>query len=180
MPQSAHIGLALQGVDIIGNGSGSHQELRKLNARLELMVHATRKCGGIYLYANQRGCDGRRLYWDGCSMICANGKVLAQAPQFDVRDVVVISATLDIDDVRSYRTRANAVFQQPSTPVPTKTNYEPCGCVCVGGLKLEAQRGAVQTLPLPNQLTCHTPEEECCLGPAYWLWDYLRRSGVVG
>ena len=102
-PQSAHIGLALQGVEIIGNGSGSHHELRKLNARLELMVHATRKCGGIYLYANQRGCDGSRLYWDGCSMICVNGKVLAQAPQFDVRDVVVISATVDIDDVRSYR-----------------------------------------------------------------------------
>ena len=35
-------------------------------------------------------------------MICANGQVLAQAPQFDVRDVVVISATIDVDDVRSY------------------------------------------------------------------------------
>jgi NAD+ synthase (glutamine-hydrolysing) len=26
----------------------------------------------------------------------------------------------------------------------------------------------------------HTPEEECCLGPACWLWDYLRRSGASG
>ena len=30
MTKSAHIGLALQGVEIIGNGSGSHHELRKL------------------------------------------------------------------------------------------------------------------------------------------------------
>ena len=26
----------------------------------------------------------------------------------------------------------------------------------------------------------HTPEEECALGPACWLWDYLRRSGACG
>ena len=25
----------------------------------------------------------------------------------------------------------------------------------------------------------HTPEEEIALGPACWLWDYLRRSGQV-
>jgi hypothetical protein len=25
-----------------------------------------------------------------------------------------------------------------------------------------------------------SPEEECCLGPACWLWDYLRRSGAAG
>ena len=26
----------------------------------------------------------------------------------------------------------------------------------------------------------HTPEEEISLGPACWLWDYLRRSGAAG
>jgi len=26
----------------------------------------------------------------------------------------------------------------------------------------------------------HTPEEEIALGPACWLWDYLRRSGASG
>ena len=36
-------------------------------------------------------------------MIACNGKVLAQAAQFDVRDVQTISATIDLDDVRSYR-----------------------------------------------------------------------------
>ncbi|CAN0491360.1 unnamed protein product, partial [Discosporangium mesarthrocarpum] len=25
-----------------------------------------------------------------------------------------------------------------------------------------------------------SPEEECALGPACWLWDYLRRSGAGG
>lgn len=26
----------------------------------------------------------------------------------------------------------------------------------------------------------HVPEEEVALGPACWLWDYLRRSGAAG
>jgi hypothetical protein len=26
----------------------------------------------------------------------------------------------------------------------------------------------------------HVPEEEIALGPACWLWDYLRRSGAAG
>jgi NAD+ synthase (glutamine-hydrolysing) len=60
-PQSPHIALSLDGVELLTNSSGSHHELRKLNTRIELIKSATQKCGGIYLYANQRGCDGDRL-----------------------------------------------------------------------------------------------------------------------
>ncbi len=62
-PASPHISLSLNGVEIIANGSGSHHQLRKLNTRLELMQSATSKGGGVYLYANQQGCDGGRLYY---------------------------------------------------------------------------------------------------------------------
>lgn len=60
-PQSPHIALSLDGVEILTNSSGSHHSLRKLDHRLEPIKSATQKCGGIYLYANQRGCDGDRL-----------------------------------------------------------------------------------------------------------------------
>ena len=30
------------------------------------------------------------------------------------------------------------------------------------------------------ELNIHTPEEEIALGPACWLWDYLRRSEAAG
>ena len=99
---------AYTGVEIISNGSGSHHQLRKLNQasplsvpavlppalaealatallmpspwlqRLDLMLNATAKAGGVYLYANQRGCDGGRLYYDGCACVVANGQLLAQ------------------------------------------------------------------------------------------------------
>ena len=46
------------------------------------------KVGGIYLYSNQQGCDGDRLYYDGCAMIVMNGNVVAQGTQFSLHDVV--------------------------------------------------------------------------------------------
>lgn len=42
------------------------------------MRGATRKCGGVYMYANQQGCDGNRLYYDGCACIASNGEFIAQ------------------------------------------------------------------------------------------------------
>jgi hypothetical protein len=71
-PSAPHIGLSLGGVEIIANGSGSHHQLRKLDTRIELMRSATGKCGGVYLYANQQGCDGGRLYYGASSTYCIN------------------------------------------------------------------------------------------------------------
>ena len=69
------------------------------------------KLGGIYLYANQQGCDGDRLYYDGCAMIAVNGRIVAQGSQFSLNDVEVVSATIDIEDVRSHRRKASRSMQ---------------------------------------------------------------------
>jgi NAD+ synthase (glutamine-hydrolysing) len=87
-PNSPHIGMSLDGVEIITNGSASHHELRKLQKRIDLIRHATLKSGGVYLYSNQQGCDGERMYYDGCAMIVVNGRVVAQGTQFSLKDVV--------------------------------------------------------------------------------------------
>lgn len=44
--------------------------------------------GGIYMYANQKGCDGDRVYYDGCAMVAINGDIVAQGVQFSLNDVV--------------------------------------------------------------------------------------------
>jgi NAD+ synthase (glutamine-hydrolysing) len=179
-PCASHIGLCLSGVDIVGNGSGSHHELRKLNQRLELIVGATRKCGGVYLYANQRGCDGGRLYYDGGALIACNGNVLAQADQFSVDDVQVIAATVDLDAVRSYRASVPS-FGIQAAAAATVSPFHSAFLDCPG-LRFLSNDYASRppTPPLECLLRVHTPEEECCLGPACWLWDYLRRSGASG
>jgi NAD+ synthase (glutamine-hydrolysing) len=55
------------------------------------------------LYANQRGCDGGRLYYDGCACVAVNGQLVAQGSQFGMADVEVVVATVDLDEVVSYR-----------------------------------------------------------------------------
>lgn len=172
-PQSSHIELSLAGVEIIGNGSGSHHEMRKLNQRFELIVSATRKCGGVYLYANQRGCDGGRLYYDGGALIVCNGHVLAQAPQFALDDVQVICATVDLEDVRSYRASIPSFGVQAASRSQS-TNFVYCS---EATLEIPTKRTPTSPMLAPR---VHCVEEECCLGPACWLWDYLRRSGASG
>lgn len=44
--RAPHISLALAGVEIISNGSGSHHQLRKLDTRLDLIRGGTSKVGG--------------------------------------------------------------------------------------------------------------------------------------
>lgn len=57
------IELALNGVEVFMNASGSHHQLRKLNLRIDAMKSATLLCGGVYMYSNHQGCDGGRLYY---------------------------------------------------------------------------------------------------------------------
>ncbi|KAA8585693.1 hypothetical protein FQN60_004387 [Etheostoma spectabile] len=185
-----HIQMGLDGVEIFTNSSASHHELRKADQRVNLIKSATTKSGGIYLYANQRGCDGDRVYYDGCAMVVINGDIVAQGAQFSLNDVVcmhmerasvlcncraghteVITATLDLEDVRSYR----GEVCQPNMEREPK----PCHRV-----KVDFSLSSGDDIFLPTHKPIawhfHTPEEEISLGPACWLWDYLRRSGQAG
>ena len=143
------------------------------------MIGATRKCGGVYLYANQRGCDGGRLYYDGGAMIVCNGEVLAQASQFSAEDVEVITATIDLEDVRSYRASIPSFGSQAAHA----TEAYPQNYIVCDDIMLCSDFDSVVDEPVPSvgrALRTYLPEEECLLGPALWLWDYLRRSGAAG
>lgn len=205
-PDSPHIRQGLGGVEIFTNSSASHHELRKLYRRVELIKEATLKLGGIYLYANQQGCDGDRLYYDGCPLIAVNGNIVAQGSQFSLDDVQVISATVDLDDIRAHRSaksrgmqavsdsigagcpRVNVDFEMgeseefgsktPGTATPTTSQQK--GKEEKGGDATRLFRRYFTPLSQPIVVQYHSPEEEIALGPACWLWDYLRRSRTQG
>ncbi|GAD93546.1 glutamine-dependent NAD(+) synthetase [Paecilomyces variotii No. 5] len=176
-PDGPHIPYGLAGVEIISNSSGSHHELRKLDTRVNLITQATRLSGGIYLYANQQGCDGDRLYYDGCCMIIVNGELVAQGSQFSLNDVEVVTATLDIEEVRSYRCAPSRGLQanQANKQAPyTRLEVD---------FSLSRREGDTEPSLGPSdpfKPRYHDPEEEIALGPACWLWDYLRRCGSAG
>ncbi|KAG7473661.1 hypothetical protein MATL_G00098210 [Megalops atlanticus] len=170
-PRSPHVDMGLDGVEIFTNSSASYHQLRKADHRVNLVKSATIKSGGIYLFANQKGCDGDRLYYDGCAMIAINGDIVGQGTQFSLEDVEVITATLDLEDVRSYRGERC----HPYLEYEYKPSYR---------VKVDFSLSESQDIYFPShepiEWQFHTPEEEISLGPACWLWDYLRRSGQAG
>ncbi|XP_054553405.1 glutamine-dependent NAD(+) synthetase isoform X2 [Talpa occidentalis] len=171
-PHSPHVDMGLDGVEIFTNASGSHHVLRKAHARVDLVTTATAKSGGIYLLANQKGCDGGRLYYDGCAMVAMNGHIFARGSQFSLEDVEVLTATLDLEDVRSYRAEISSRNLAASrvSPYPrVKVDFA-----------LSLDDDLLAPLSEPVKWTYHSLGEEISLGPACWLWDFLRRSRQGG
>lgn len=48
-------------------------------------------------------------------MIAVNGRVIAQGSQFSLNDVEVVTATVDIEDVRAHRARSSRSMQAASS-----------------------------------------------------------------
>ncbi|KUJ17506.1 glutamine-dependent NAD(+) synthetase-like protein [Mollisia scopiformis] len=173
-PRSPGSGAGLDGCEIISNSSGSHHELRKLNTRVDLIRQETLRSGGIYLYSNQQGCDGDRLYYDGSAMIIVNGRIVAQGSQFSLSDVEVVTATVDLEDVRSYRSIKSRAMQASHQKAYERVEVE---------LRLsnDSDDFDFDLKPSPEiSAKFLLPEEEIAYGPACWLWDYLRRSNQAG
>ncbi|KAJ7531013.1 hypothetical protein O6H91_14G028700 [Diphasiastrum complanatum] len=137
------------------------------------MRSGTGRSGGVYMYANQQGCDGGRLYYDGCACVVVNGDVVAQGSQFSLQDVEVITAVVDLDAVSSYRGAISSLREQASQQslIPR---------VNVGFTLSQPDNYSSGFPSLPIAVRYHVPQEEIALGPACWLWDYLRRSGATG
>lgn len=65
-----------------------------------------------------QGCDGGRLYYDGCALVIVNGECVAQGSQFSVADVEVVTAAIDLEDIRSYRGAMASRGQQAAAVLP--------------------------------------------------------------
>jgi NAD+ synthase (glutamine-hydrolysing) len=166
--------MGLDGVEILNNSSGSHWELRKLQTRVELIRGATTKSGGIYLYSNQIGCDGERMYYDGCAMIIVNGKILAQGSQFSLQDVELVTATVDLEEVRTYRNSKSRNMQAIK-----QEKYERIEADI--SLSDDSEYADLSLAPSSEiEPRFLLPEQEISLGPACWMWDFLRRSRQGG
>ncbi|KAM4848482.1 glutamine-dependent NAD(+) synthetase isoform X3 [Urocitellus parryii] len=84
----------------------------------------------------------------------------------------VLTATLDLEDVRSYRAEISSRNLAASrvSPYPrVKVDFA-----------LSGHEDLLQPVSEPLEWRYHRPEEEISLGPACWLWDFLRRSHQAG
>ena len=156
---SPHIGFALNGVEVIGNGSGSHFQSRKLQSRIDLISSATKKCGGCYLYSNLVGGDGTRLYFDGSSLISVNGQLVGQAPQFSLKEVDTVACMVDLSEIRSYRQAAASFQEQSSTTSKNSSNIVDVSYfkLCPESLQM---MNNIETTKIKGDNVSHTEKEK--------------------
>ena len=101
-------------------------------------------------------------------MIVCNGTVKAQGSQFSLDDVEVVTATVDLEEVRAYRCSASRGLQA----VRPKEQYRR---IDVTAYSMSLQSDDFSTIISPScRIKIYAPEEEIAMAPALWLWDYLR------
>ena len=138
-------------------------------------------------------------------MIVVNGEVVAQGSQFSLDDIEVVTATVDLEEVRSHR-------YAPSRSLQAVRSIQYQRIETALKLSIDDNGSNVFLSPsLPKKIRYHAPEEEIALGPgkplmysfpsfehycgpmtflneyltlsfcpACFLWDYLRRSKLAG
>lgn len=108
-------------------------------------------------------------------MIIVNGKVVAQGSQFSLDKVEVITATVDLEEIRAYRSSQSRALQAARSPhkyhrIQTDFELSPP----------EADMDIRRRPTLEVSIQIHTPEEEIYLASACWLWQYLTKAGAAG
>ncbi|KAI3322595.1 NAD+ synthase [Xylariaceae sp. AK1471] len=176
-PRNPSTYMSLNGCEVILNSSASHAELRKLKTRLDLIANSTRKTGGCYVYANATGVDGEaRMMFDGSSMVLLNGKVLEQGNQFSLEPVEVITATFDLEEIRSFRSSASRNIQAAQQPDYPRVEWD-----------IRLSRSADQIflssslqISMEKEIRILDPMSEIWMGTSVYLWQYLVRTSSPG
>lgn len=107
-------------------------------------------------------------------MIICNGKLLAQASQFSLTDVEVVTATIDLEEIRAYRFAPARGMQAVQAPAYKRIET-------LYALSSEESDLNLKVYPsLEIEPRYHSPEEEIAMCTGAYLWDYVRRCGVAG
>jgi NAD+ synthase (glutamine-hydrolysing) len=173
-PNAVSIRMFLQGAHIVLNPSGSYFSIGKLRRRVDLIKSATMKTGGIYVYTNMQGCEGGKLYFDGCPIIGANGEIINIGRQFSLNDIDIVTANLNLTEIDAYRFSVASTCAQAEASLSTAFKV-----FDIPNFKLVTGEPMTFSSPL-YEMPFFPPEIEIGKGVACWLWDYLRRSKASG
>ncbi|RAR01056.1 glutamine-dependent nad(+) synthetase [Stemphylium lycopersici] len=163
-----------ESVDIFTVSAANHFCLGNFNSLVTSLQSTGKRIGGVILYSNQHGCDGDQTYYDGGPMVLVNGEVISQGSRFSVQDVEVVTAVVDIDAVQAYRTKHQLLVPLEDTTSPRVeiacSLYRPT----LAAILLDHHHPSVWGPKI------YSLEEEIAMGPACYLWHYLRRSDCAG
>ena len=164
--------LAMHGVDVILNPSGSHFAFDKLKVRKRFVLEGSRAFGVTYVYSNLLGNEAGRAIYDGGALIASGGELLAQGERFSFKDWDYTAAVVDLESTRMMRSRTGSYIpsfeENPASEVHVDFTYPPC----------EPMEPVIK--PQAWELSEDLKEEEFTRAVSLALFDYLRKSWSRG
>lgn len=97
-------------------------------------------------------------------MVACNGEIFSMASQFSLLDVEVVTANIDLDQIRSYRNSMNSRGVQAAQTQLVFPRVE------LDFNLVTSEFSPLVTPSNPIAVKYHVPEQEIALGPACWLW----------
>lgn len=164
--------LAVHGVDIILNPSASHFAFGKQGVRQRFVLEGSRAFHAAYVYTNLLGNEAGRAIYDGGAMIAASGELLATGPRFSFADMLLTTATVDLDSIRMQRARTGSFRPEigDETAAMVRSSF------VLPRVKSEYS----QPRPAAWESASNLKEEEFARAISLGLFDYLRKSRSHG
>ncbi|MEM6796472.1 MAG: nitrilase-related carbon-nitrogen hydrolase, partial [Acidobacteriota bacterium] len=107
--------LAARGVDLVLNPSASHFAFGKQRIRRRFVLEGSRAFGVTYVFSNLLGNSSGRMIFDGGAMVATEGRLVAEGPRFSFEDVLLTSATVDVDATRLRQVRTGSFVPEFET-----------------------------------------------------------------
>lgn len=165
--------LAMHGIDVILNPSGSHFAFGKYDVRGRFVLEGSRAFGVTYVYSNLLGNEAGRAIYDGGAMIASGGSMIAMGPRFSYRDWDFTSAVVDVEATRMMRARTGSY--KPSF------DKNPAAEVNVPGFDFPDIEPVSQEIEQADwEDSDFIKEEEFTRAVSLALFDYLRKSWSRG
>ena len=164
--------LAQQGVDVLLNPSASHFAFGRHLVRRQIVESASRAFFCAYVYANMLGNEAGRALYDGDTMVASLGELQACGPRFRFADFTLASAVVDLERVRSNRSR--------SSSFPVEVGRDLAGVIEVEFEFDEPPRAVAEAATLGWERSDRMKEEEFTRAISLGLFDYLRKSRSRG
>jgi len=171
--------MSRHGVDIILNPSASHFAFGKHEVRQRFVLDGSRAFGCGYVYANLCGNEAGRAIYDGGALLAAGGRLLAAGPRFSFHETAVVSATIDVDVLRTRRAAVHSL--------PVDLTGRTAGriiCIPETAIFNDAAGPATAADAQPavdTEITKNCSKEaEFVLAEALGLHDYLRKTRSRG
>lgn len=171
--------MSRHGVDIILNPSASHFAFGKHSVRQRFVLDGSRAFGCGYVYANLCGNEAGRAIYDGGALLAAGGRLLAAGPRFSFHETDVVSATIDIDVLRTKRAAVHSRIADLTGRSAGRIISVPTAAIFTDT--------AEPTAAAQAQLKDHTAIDENCSkeqefvhAEALGLHDYLRKTRSRG